>query len=170
MTSGSVRAAIVCELTAHFSIKWCFNSVWSFECITSASLAQLVEHALRKRTVVGSIPTGGSCLSAISQPRPRIAHVHELHCIPRLLHPAARRVMLERILSLALLRTEALTDEPRVCMSSPTSYVNDGSMSVTKIFKSTSQILSYDAKSRRFGPRIHIAKRWGKSLFQDQLI
>ena len=25
----------------------------------SASLAQLVEHALRKRTVVGSIPTGG---------------------------------------------------------------------------------------------------------------
>ena len=25
-----------------------------------ASLAQLVEHALRKRTVVGSIPTGGS--------------------------------------------------------------------------------------------------------------
>ena len=27
---------------------------------TSASLAQLVEHALRKRMVVGSIPTGGS--------------------------------------------------------------------------------------------------------------
>ena len=26
----------------------------------SASLAQLVEHALRKRIVVGSIPTGGS--------------------------------------------------------------------------------------------------------------
>ena len=26
---------------------------------TSASLAQLVEHALRKRMVVGSIPTGG---------------------------------------------------------------------------------------------------------------
>ena len=25
-----------------------------------ASIAQLVEHALRKRTVVGSIPTGGS--------------------------------------------------------------------------------------------------------------
>ena len=26
---------------------------------TIASIAQLVEHALRKRTVVGSIPTGG---------------------------------------------------------------------------------------------------------------
>ena len=26
-----------------------------------ASLAQLVEHALRKRMVVGSIPTGGFC-------------------------------------------------------------------------------------------------------------
>ena len=29
---------------------------------TSASLAQLAEHALRKRTVVGSIPTGGFLL------------------------------------------------------------------------------------------------------------
>ena len=27
-----------------------------------ASIAQLVEHALRKRTVVGSIPTGGFSL------------------------------------------------------------------------------------------------------------
>ena len=27
--------------------------------VSCASLAQLVEHALRKRTVVGSIPTGG---------------------------------------------------------------------------------------------------------------
>ena len=27
--------------------------------INDASIAQLVEHALRKRTVVGSIPTGG---------------------------------------------------------------------------------------------------------------
>jgi hypothetical protein len=26
---------------------------------TTASIAQLAEHALRKRTVVGSIPTGG---------------------------------------------------------------------------------------------------------------
>ena len=29
------------------------------ECIYMASIAQLAEHALRKRTVVGSIPTGG---------------------------------------------------------------------------------------------------------------
>ena len=31
-----------------------------------ASLAQLVEHALRKRTVVGSIPTGGFALPTSS--------------------------------------------------------------------------------------------------------
>ena len=36
----------------------------------NASLAQLVEHALRKRMVVGSIPTGGSCqLGNIQQVR-----------------------------------------------------------------------------------------------------
>ena len=34
-----------------------------------ASLAQLVEHALRKRMVVGSIPTGGS-IAAVSLSRP----------------------------------------------------------------------------------------------------
>ena len=31
----------------------------NFKKIAVASLAQLVEHALRKRMVVGSIPTGG---------------------------------------------------------------------------------------------------------------
>ena len=34
-----------------------------------ASLAQLVEHALRKRMVVGSIPTGGFVLAPISKDR-----------------------------------------------------------------------------------------------------
>ena len=37
------------------------NDIINFAAVpTSASLAQLAEHALRKRTVVGSIPTGGS--------------------------------------------------------------------------------------------------------------
>ena len=36
---------------------------WSAGCLVAhASLAQLVEHALRKRMVVGSIPTGGFCV------------------------------------------------------------------------------------------------------------
>ena len=34
-------------------VLWCGYAI--------AALAQLAEHALRKRTVVGSIPTGGSC-------------------------------------------------------------------------------------------------------------
>ena len=33
----------------------------AIEKIRNASIAQLAEHALRKRTVVGSIPTGGFC-------------------------------------------------------------------------------------------------------------
>ena len=40
---------------------------------TSASLAQLVEHALRKRMVVGSIPTGGS-LAAVGLGHLNCAH------------------------------------------------------------------------------------------------
>ena len=35
-------------------------SAWPTSNCASASLAQLAEHALRKRMVVGSIPTGGS--------------------------------------------------------------------------------------------------------------
>ena len=34
-----------------------------FQHIVYASIAQLVERALRKRTVVGSIPTGGFCVT-----------------------------------------------------------------------------------------------------------
>ena len=116
----------------------------------------MVEHALRKRTVVGSIPTGGSYLATRTQLRPHSAHVPELQCIPcafyRLLHPAARWIILERMLSLARLRSEALTDEPRLFTSRPPSCVNDGSRSVMKWLKSTSSISSCDAKSLRFGP------------------
>ena len=36
-----------------------YDSMPRFAYPASASLAQLVEHALRKRMVVGSIPTGG---------------------------------------------------------------------------------------------------------------
>ena len=34
---------------------------------SEASLAQLAEHALRKRMVVGSIPTGGFMMSAATE-------------------------------------------------------------------------------------------------------
>ena len=34
-----------------------------------ASIAQLAEHALRKRTVVGSIPTGGSLFESLAEQR-----------------------------------------------------------------------------------------------------
>ena len=52
-----------------------------------ASIAQLVEHALRKRTVVGSIPTGGfisssnfwrRLCSVISGPTARYQHTQQL--------------------------------------------------------------------------------------------
>jgi hypothetical protein len=45
----------------HSSIKPVAKALgrWAHESCMSASLAQLVEHALRKRMVVGSIPTGG---------------------------------------------------------------------------------------------------------------
>ena len=52
-----------------------------------ASLAQLVEHALRKRMVVGSIPTGGSCQLAayILTPcwnfSPSAGEIHVLSCL-----------------------------------------------------------------------------------------
>ena len=43
--------------------KKCLTSTCTFgKFPVSASLAQLVEHALRKRMVVGSIPTGGSLM------------------------------------------------------------------------------------------------------------
>ena len=40
------------------------RQVSNARCINMASIAQLAGHALRKRTVVGSIPTGGSSLNA----------------------------------------------------------------------------------------------------------
>ena len=43
---------------------------------TSASLAQLAEHALRKRTVVGSIPTGGSLHRGFVIPGLNESHGH----------------------------------------------------------------------------------------------
>ena len=46
---------------------------FGFGIVLQASLAQLVEHALRKRMVVGSIPTGGlllwkSCILKLRSP------------------------------------------------------------------------------------------------------
>ena len=56
----------------HKGIPVVLSSLWLFSShkdFSYASLAQLVEHALRKRMVVGSIPTGGfSCMSRMCQP------------------------------------------------------------------------------------------------------
>ena len=62
-----------------FTSSGLFDSIWElaflpaaqiqFACdqlYSAASIAQLVEHALRKRTVVGSIPTGGFALPTSS--------------------------------------------------------------------------------------------------------
>ena len=43
-------------------VHWVHAMMCEVKIKSLASLAQLAEHALRKRTVVGSIPTGGSCL------------------------------------------------------------------------------------------------------------
>ena len=51
--AGHLLAKTMCGQHLHDGFERAFLS-------SSASLAQLAEHALRKRTVVGSIPTGGS--------------------------------------------------------------------------------------------------------------
>ena len=61
---------------------------------SNASIAQLAEHALRKRTVVGSIPTGGSSIFV------DVAHVCSIHlkrtqCHWRQLHSSL--ILLERL-------------------------------------------------------------------------
>ena len=43
----------------HMVVNVFMRSMYDYMLTVDASLAQLAEHALRKRTVVGSIPTGG---------------------------------------------------------------------------------------------------------------
>ena len=49
--------------------------------LRGASLAQLAEHALRKRTVVGSIPTGGFLHMANNK---KLTGAHRLHQLVQL--------------------------------------------------------------------------------------
>ena len=66
--SPAILAVLLCILFILVGTPTVYNSVPfpgrptlpGLELGNSASLAQLVEHALRKRMVVGSIPTGGS--------------------------------------------------------------------------------------------------------------